>query len=481
MMSKNTMLAKLLLAFVYVNTILDHGESSYSAIRDYHHKIRRMTSMKTSFIPRNGVPQIPNSFPRAPVLRRFTSSRVLHAIEYGADPTGKLDSTVAFEQAISDAFQSPVEGHLMQGVANLGGAQLHLDGGTYKISRPLRLPKTSGGNFMIQGGSLTASPDFPTDRHLIELLPASNPVSYEDVTLKDLMIDSNFRGGGIAIVNSLRTLVDNCYISHFITNGILIQGGHETFVRNTFIGQHINIGGDHSEKDFSGIGINIKGNDNAVTDVVIFSASIGIMIQGEANMLTGIHCYNKATRWGGTGIYIQAPGFTQTRIANSYFDFTGIVAEDPVQLHITGSFFLGNAFILLKSLKGVVFGINIVDNMFSGDNTGVPIVQLDQSKCPFSRIGQVIVDRNNARGMLLKSTVGRGSVWRNGTTWTVDFSPVLLFPNLIKHVQYTLQAGASFPSHILRNVSGNRVTVESKLPMSATLHVSVDQSMVGYT
>ena len=316
---------------------------------------------------------------------------------------------------------------------------------------------------------------------MIELLPTSNSVSYEDVTLKDLMIDSNFRGGGIAIVNSLRTVVDNCYISHFITNGILIQGGHETFVRNTFIGQHINVGGDHREKDFSGIGINIKGNDNAVTDVVIFSASIGIMIQGEANMLTGVHCYNKATRWGGTGIYIQAPGFTQTRIANSYFDFTGIVAEDPVQLHITGSFFLGNAFILLKSLKGEVFGINIVDNMFSGDNTGVPIVQLDQSKCPFTRIEQVIVDRNNARGMMLKSTVARGSVWRNGTTWTVDFSRALLFPNLIKHVQYTVQAGASFPSHILRNVSGNRVTVESKLLMSATLHVSVDQSMVGYT
>ena len=89
------------------------------------------------------------------VLRSLTSSRVHHAIEYGADPTGKLDSSDALEQAISDAFQSPVEGHLMQGVANLGGAQLHLDGGTYKISRPLRLPKTSGGNFMVLPISIT--------------------------------------------------------------------------------------------------------------------------------------------------------------------------------------------------------------------------------------------------------------------------------------------------------------------------------------
>lgn len=294
------------------------------------------------------------------------------------------------------------------------------------------------------------------------------------------MINSNFRGGGISVINSLRTTIDNCYVTRFTTNGILIEGGHETYIRNSFIGQHINVGGDRREKDFSGIGINIKGNDNAVTDVVIFSASIGIMISGQANMLTGVHCYNKATQWGGSGVYIRAPGLTQTRIANCYFDFTGVVAEDPVQLHITGSFFLGNAFVMIKSLAGVVCGVNIVDNMFSGDYTGVKIVQLDQSNGPFKTIEEVIVDRNTVRGMVRKSTVARGSVWRNGTRWTVDFSKVLLFPNLIKNVQYTLHAGDAFPSHTLRNVSGNRVTVESEKPISATLHVSVDQSMVGY-
>lgn len=304
---------------------------------------------------------------------------------------------------------------------------------------------------------------------------------YEDVTLKDLMINSNFRGGGIAIINSLRTTIDNCYISHFTTNGILIHGGHETFVRNSFIGQHITVGGDHREKNFSGIGINIKGNDNAVTDVVIFSASVGILVRGQANIFTGVHCYNKATGWNGIGIHIQSPGLTQTRILNCYFDFTGIVAEDPVQLHISGSFFLGNAFVLIKSLKGVISGLTIVDNMFSGDYTGVHIVQFDQSNGHyFTTIDQVVVDRNVVRGMILKSTVAKGSIWSNGTKWSVDFSKVLLFPNLIQNVQYTLQASSSFPNHILRNVNHNRVTVESDVPVSATLHVYVDQSMLGY-
>lgn len=295
------------------------------------------------------------------------------------------------------------------------------------------------------------------------------------------MLDSNFRGGGIAIINSLRTTVDNCYISHFTTTGISIQDGHETYIRNSFIGQHINIGGDDRERDFSGIGINIMGNDNVVTDVVIFSASIGVMVQGQANTLTGIHCYNKATALGGTGIYVRAPGLTQTRIVNCYLDFTGIVAEDPVQLHITGSFFLGNSFILLKSLEGVASGVNIVDNMFSGDYTGVPIVQLDQSNAPFKTIDQVVIDRNNVRGMVLKSTLARGSLWKNGTSWTLDFSKVLLFPSLIPNVNYALHAGSasSFPRHILRSVSQNRVTVQTDVVVSATLHVSVDQTMVG--
>ncbi|BFG24025.1 hypothetical protein CerSpe_102990 [Prunus speciosa] len=41
-------------------------------------------------------------------------------------------------------------------------------------------------------------------------------------------------------------------------------------------------------------------------------------------------------------------------------------------------------------------------------------------------------------------------------------------------LQHTLHASESFPKHVLRNVSSNRVTVESDVPVSATLRVSVD-------
>ncbi|GKE02846.1 polygalacturonase QRT3-like protein [Tanacetum coccineum] len=293
------------------------------------------------------------------------------------------------------------------------------------------------------------------------------------------MLDCNYRGGGIRAINALRTSIDNCYITHFTTNGILVQGGHETYIRNSFLGQHITAGGDPHEKNFSGTAINLAGNDNAITDVVIFSASIGIMISGQANVITGVHCYNKATGFGGTGIYLKLAGLTQTRIVSSYFDYTGIVSEDPVQLHVSGCFFLGDAFIVLKSIHGVVNGVNIVDNMFSGSNRGIDIVQLDQGNGPFYNIDQVVVNNNNVNGMNLKATFAKGATQGNGTSWTVDFNRILLFPRHIKSVQYTLMTNENnvFPKYVLRNISNNKVYIESDIEVAGSMYVTVDQGL----
>ena len=255
----------------------------------------------------------------------------------------------------------------------------------------------------IHGGTLSASDDFPADGYLIDLSPASaskkeatkkessmsaqlssSSYNYEYITLKDLFLNSNYRGGGISVINSLRISIDKCYITHFTTNGILVQSGHETYLRNSFLGQHITAGSDSGERNFSGTAINLMGNDNAVTDVVIFSAAVGIMISGPANILSGVHCYNKATGFGGTGIYLRLPGLTQT-LNCEFVTWTtaALLREDPVQLDISNSFFLGEAYIVLKAIKGVANGVNIVNNMFSGFDKGVENVQLDQNNGPF--------------------------------------------------------------------------------------------------
>lgn len=424
---------------------------------------RRMESVRSSFGARRDL------------ATSSAGARVFHVTDYGADPTGAADATAAINKAIADAFRPPSNATMTGGIPDLGGAEVHLDGGTYLVKAPLTLPASGGGNFRIHGGTLRASGDFPTDRYLIELSAAGSGRSYdfEYATLRDLMLDCSYRGGGVSVVNSLRVAVDNCYVAHFASDGVAVRGGHETFIRDCFIGQHMTAGGDPGERGFTGTGIRLDGNDNSVSDVVIFSADTGILVTAPANSISGVHCYNKAAGFGGTGIHLKIPGLTQAWISNCYMDYTSIVAEDPVLLHVSGSFFLGDANVVLKAVNGVARGVQVVGNIFSGRDKGVDIVQLDGS---FDTVDQVYVQQNSATGMTLKSTTARAAAQGNGTSWTLDFSSVLLFPDRIGHVQYSLVAGDEFPGHTLRNVSGNQVVVATDKDVSATVHVLVDQN-----
>lgn len=343
----------------------------------------------------------------------------------------------------------------------------------------------------VRGGTLRASDTFPGDRHLIELWSTdSQPTDqrdqnakyyYEDITFRDILFDSSYRGGGILIVDSARIRINNCFFLHFTTQGILVQRGHETFISSCFLGQHSTVGGSKDEKHFAGTAIDLASNDNAVTDIAIFSAAIGIVLRGQANILTGVHCYNKATSFGGIGILVKLAGCSQTRIDNCYLDYTAIVMEDPVQVHVTNGFFLGDANVVLKSVKGKISGLNIVDNMFSGqEDNMVPIIKLDGK---FTDVDQVVIDRNNVNGMRLKSTVGKLTVAGNGTKWVADFSSLLVFPNRINHLQYSfyIQGGKrKFPKHGVTDVSKNVVVVESKKAVNGVVSVTVDQySIIG--
>lgn len=330
-------------------------------------------------------------------------------------------------------------------------------------------------------GTVRASETFPGDRHLIELWsPKSGmhnkKVYYEDITFRDILFDSNYRGGGIFTMNSVRTRINNCFFIHFTTQGILVKEGHETFISSSFLGQHPTIGGDKNENKFSGTAIDLESNDNSITDVVVFSAAIGVLLRGEANILTGVHCYNKANVFGGIGIIVKPTAFL-TRITNCYLDFTNIVMEDPVQVQVTNGLFIGDAYIVLQSINGKISGLNIVDNMFKGEGRNLnPIVELDGN---FTIIDQVVIERNNVRSMSLKSTVGKLTVAGNGTKWVADFSSVLLFPNKISNFQYSFYVEGvptGNVAHAVTNVSDNMVVVESNKVVNAVVSVVVDQS-----
>ena len=79
-----------------------------------------------------------------------SSPNVYHVTAYGADPTGKEDSTEAILKAMAAALEGPTNGFLMEGIANLGGARIDLQGGNYLVSRPLRFPADGVGNIMVR-------------------------------------------------------------------------------------------------------------------------------------------------------------------------------------------------------------------------------------------------------------------------------------------------------------------------------------------
>lgn len=98
------------------------------------------------------------------------SPRVFRVTSFGADPSGKLDSTEALEKAIAAAFEGPKEWSLMEGMINLGGAHIYLEGGIYKISQPLRLPAAGAGNLMVSSLTIFKFRNFfhspkPTTNH----------------------------------------------------------------------------------------------------------------------------------------------------------------------------------------------------------------------------------------------------------------------------------------------------------------------------
>ncbi|OWM85709.1 hypothetical protein CDL15_Pgr029132 [Punica granatum] len=406
--------------------------------------------------------------------------RVFYPKEYGADPTGNRESSKALQSAIGDAFRVQSQVQMLAGLKDLGGVVIDLQGGNYLISTPLTFPPSGGANLLMQSGTLRASETFPSDRHLIELRSPNSTtpsgISYEDITFEDILFDSSYRGGGISVLNSARIRISSCFFLHFETEGIVVQGGHETLVSGSFLGQHSTVGGDPGERGFSGTGIDLASNDNIITDSVIFSAATGIILRGQANIVTGVHCYNKATNFGGVGILVKLPGSSQTRIDNCYLDYTGIVMEDPVQVHVTNGFFLGDANVVLRPVKGRISGLNIVNNMFSGNlRKMIPIIELDG---PFTNIDHVVVNRNNVAGMALKSTAGKLTVaGTNSTRWVADFSSQLIFPNKISHFQYSFytKLPSKFPVHAVTNISNNVVVIESASPASALVSVEVDQ------
>ena len=182
---------------------------------------------------------------KAPTEPAASASGVVSPIDFGADPTGVKDSTAAFTAAMAAVMAHNTSGHsLSDGIVDLGGVVLDLQGGDYLLSAPLVVPQYAG-NMRIIDGTLRASKTFPPSSYVVEVCfptvkcspPSGQGSCCENVGMSGLTIDaSHIATGSLRISNTMGATLDaSSAIFGFTTNGIAIAGGHETMISETWV------------------------------------------------------------------------------------------------------------------------------------------------------------------------------------------------------------------------------------------------------
>lgn len=502
----------------------------------------------------------------------------LFPLSYGADGSGRSDSTNAFIKLMADLLLRNTSGHILSGKAvDLGGATIDLQGGDYIIGQPLAVPNYFG-NYRIIDGTLRASASFPPDRFLLELggpdvCPENQPQYAScaaDVSISNLLLDGSGRaaGGLHASYHMGLNAGPNLYIVNFTAAGILVTGGHEVMIHQSWIGcqrwqaergrQALDLApeqqppkspvsatfrsvppaadiralftpasissrvtwavaqaeaararGEPWIDDRTGAlapgspqyyvpdgtaGVVLTSNDHYLSDVVVFSGpTYGVIVSGAANLIRGVHTWNRANTDGGYGIVdLGGPTGGGNRYIGCYADCNDHVLYNPDLITLEGGFYLCGGQIILAATgaNALVRSTVIAANQFSGtcNKPAWPTVRVDESNATFSAPVDVTVRDSMADGtwLVTATALTRSLTLTVPTTnWTIDFTAALLFNASrapIRTIQhwFTLDEG-QFALSSARSPPANGpnaavVTVQTDRPVTGTLTVTVDQS-----
>lgn len=426
----------------------------------------------------------------APVVeenyKRNIQSKNLYPADFGADPTGKTDSSAAFQQVIAALISFAGNNKLATNNADVGGAKIDLDGGTYLLNAPISFPRGYG-NFVISGGTLIASSTFPAGRCLLETGPGC---SGHDTNCNQFVqftnlhvVGSDRASSGICVNSGTQINVGpHILVTGFVNVGIVVNGGFEVQVRENWIGQYYWTDGKLSTGNSTGIAI--LGNDHYITNNIIYSANVGVEVTGAANIITGVHTWNKELKYGGIGILFSTSTaeYTQNRVVDSYLDSNSIVTYSPEHLVISDCFFLASANVVIAAYPGktTINGLSITQNEFDAYGFTNDTIVLDERQAKFTSIQDLFIYDNMIGNGQLTSRASRASAkltLSNSTQWTFDFSKRLLFP-FITRAQYSVSwQGTQFAQHYVEiPTTGTTVTVHADKPMTGTVYIDVDQN-----
>ena len=169
-------------------------------------------------------------------------------------------------------------------------------------------------------GALRADPVFPSSGFLLNV-----GSHVEDTTLEDLQLDCAQTGGAVHTNGALRVSAARLYVHGFTTTGVHAVGGHELHLSDSFLGQYWwgEDGTVHGAGNATGVAVLITGQDHWISSIIIFSASVGIQMEGGAAVISDSHIYNG----GGPSLEVRADS---VRVVGCYFDFNPVVLVDPI-------------------------------------------------------------------------------------------------------------------------------------------------------
>ena len=142
----------------------------------------------------------------------------LRITDFGADPTGKADSSMAFAKALRHASSNPAM------------VTLSLEGGSYRIGSPIVVEGSPCSFVTVQDGTLLASPVFPQGRYMLEVFQCTG------LAFDRLVFESNHTGGGLRLDGALQTTVTRSFFHSFASHGIY---GSDNYRNNSWPGHEL--------------------------------------------------------------------------------------------------------------------------------------------------------------------------------------------------------------------------------------------------
>lgn len=421
----------------------------------------------------------------APKYVRDSTSPLIKVTDFGADPTGVKDSTEAFKKAVSELLSRKKYNCTMaDGINDLGGAVIDLEGGNYTISDTILFPYYYG-NYYIKDGAVRASLNFPNDKFMFQFggdVECKNiqGCCIENIGISHLFFDGSHIALGLVKISKTMgsSLGPQLFFTGFYKYGLYLDGGHESMLHQAWFGAHYYSYPSHNvtiDKDCTAV--YVHGNDHYIADTIVFQTPIGMVVLNEATVINGFHAWNDYTEYA---LIIRT---RYVRMTNSYIDYSRLLIEGDIDHIIMENTFFLEATLVLEphSQTGSCQNFFMLNSDYQGGSKekGNSVIY-SQKYGKYTTIRNVKIENvfHTNRDLIRMTKVKLTKKQSQATSWVFDLSNKLVF-NRIGSVQYSIQNEENkFVQSYIKPFQNDTMKIEivTSEPVTGTIFLTVDEN-----